>query len=329
MRYFKPFYDEFGFIHSIDKCSITFILKVQSDSIFSYIIDYFNKISDFYALKPDIKENLKPVSAMGWAKHFYRFLYGLCVFIGYYQYVDKFKDFKTVYNCRIEFNPNKLLVADYSFKDGLGGRDIILDICNYLKGISSDVIIKRVDYSCDIPVSIDDVIVPVSKKNKQTYKDTLYFGAPGSHGRLKIYNKTIESNLDYDCTRIEYTFKYNRGLNFEKIYVCGGGVDMNKIDNLTSNTRVLVRLCSALKASDIDYTLYLKDLNSRKRKEVISAVEDAGLCIKFDEDLVNFLVFQLSDYLGLDINKIQSVNVDSNGFIDVDLENSDCPFIDA
>ena len=92
---------------------------------------------------------------------------------------------KTEYNFTIEFNPNKL-------KDNA--------IIFYLLSISGEWYIKSYDLAVDIKVSILDLIVDNSGKRKMEiitngYDDKTYRIGKGD-GKLKIYNKKIESNLD-------------------------------------------------------------------------------------------------------------------------------------
>jgi len=98
-------------------------------------------------------------------------------------------------NLTIEFNPNKC-------KDDA----LILSI---LKS-STQWTIKSIDFALDIRENILNLIgFDKQKKSFLTTIDnglddkTYYMGV--RNNRVKIYNKRIESNLDYDLTRIEIT----------------------------------------------------------------------------------------------------------------------------
>lgn len=108
---------------------------------------------------------------------------------------DKYnKVINDTYNFTIEFNPNKLKKND---------------IIDYLLSISDDWYIKSFDLALDIKVSILDLIWDMSGKriekidNRGYDKKTIYLGT--GDGRIKIYNKKEESNLEItgDLTRIE------------------------------------------------------------------------------------------------------------------------------
>lgn len=98
------------------------------------------------------------------------------------------------YNFTIEFNPNKLKQND---------------IIDYLLNISGEWYIKSYDLAIDIKVSILDLIWDLSGKriekidNRGYDKKTVYLGT--GDGRIKIYNKKEESNIEIigDLTRVE------------------------------------------------------------------------------------------------------------------------------
>lgn len=107
---------------------------------------------------------------------------------------------RDVYNFTIEFNPNKL-------KE----NKIIL----YLLDISSEWFIKSLDVACDLKVNILDIIYDKGmKRNVHTFSkgfdDKTYVLGKGN-GRIKIYNKKKESNLDIvgDLTRVEISKEYD------------------------------------------------------------------------------------------------------------------------
>lgn len=334
LRYFNSFKDDYGFIHSIDKCSITFILKEQKVDAFDGIICEFCSLCDKYSIVPDIKKDLPPRSSLSWCKHLFKFRYGFVAFIGYYQMKDKNKkDWSTVYTVRLEFNPNKQLI-DYDYnKDSdfsvsfICGAAIVLDVCKYLNNISSSCQIKRVDYAIDLPLNLYDVIVPCSQKSHSFFKNTNYYGVSGSHGRLKIYDKQKESNLDNILTRVEYTFKYHQAIKFEDVYLLnymeGEKVEEKKI---TSNTRVLCRLCMTLKSNGIPYFDLIKDLNSRKRKEVIESVESSGFRLNVDSKNIDYLVDDLSNFLGLNLDENDILLLDKDGFVIIS-DDEEIPFL--
>ena len=100
----------------------------------------------------------------------------------------------STYNFTIEFNPNKL-------KDN--------NILMYLLSISGDWYLKSYDIAFDIKINILDLITDMSGKSFERVDSrgydnkTIYIGK--GDGRVKVYNKKKESNLDIlgYLTRIE------------------------------------------------------------------------------------------------------------------------------
>ena len=106
----------------------------------------------------------------------------------------------TTYNFTIEFNPNKI-----------ENRGILKCILS----ISDDWSIKSIDMAMDLKLNILD-LCGLDKGRKKDFRmftqgldnRTYYMGR--SNNRIKIYNKKIESNLDFDLTRVEITSKIDR-----------------------------------------------------------------------------------------------------------------------
>lgn len=105
-----------------------------------------------------------------------------------------FNNDNSKYNFTVEFNPNKL-------KDN--------KIIFYLLGLSGDWYIKSYDLAMDLKINILDLIIDSSGKKQMKilsngFDDKTYEIGKGD-GRLKIYNKKKESNLNIlgSLTRVE------------------------------------------------------------------------------------------------------------------------------
>lgn len=104
---------------------------------------------------------------------------------------------ETTFNFTIEFNPNKIDI-----------KGIIKQILK----MSPNWNIKSIDIAMDIKINIMD-LCGIDKERKKDFRmftqgldnRTYYIGR--TNNRIKIYNKKIESNLDYDLTRVEITSK--------------------------------------------------------------------------------------------------------------------------
>lgn len=111
------------------------------------------------------------------------------------------------FNLTVEFNPNKV-------KD----NKLLLHILK----CSTNWYVKSVDFAVDIKTNILNVVgFDKSQKNcLMTYDcggddKTFYIGK--GNNRVKVYNKTNESNLLYDLTRIEITRYFGDGDNLRII----------------------------------------------------------------------------------------------------------------
>ena len=121
---------------------------------------------------------------------------------------------KHKYNFTLEFNPNK--IHDNSSFDKLIKYIFSLSYDDYISFPLEWSII-----SCDFAFDIKENILNIGgfdkgrKRCLKTFDNggedkTYYIGKDDN--RLKIYNKKLESNLDYECTRIELSHSLNKKL---------------------------------------------------------------------------------------------------------------------
>lgn len=136
---------------------------------------------------------------------------GISFYFGFLHNSEKRSDNDSLkYNFTIEFNPNK--VQD---------NKILL----YLLDLSGEWYIKSLDLACDLKINILDIIYDKGLKRSvksisNGFDDKTYYIGKGS-GRVKIYNKKKESNLDIetDLTRIEISMEYDDyNVKYMKLY---------------------------------------------------------------------------------------------------------------
>ena len=185
--------------------------------------------------------------------------------------------------CFIEFNPNKLyncieLVRVLRF---LNNRNINLDLATY-------------DIAIDIPYSKKYVSLI---KDKRIYKKfcydcegkntTEYLGVNADAGRAKLYNKTIESNLNYDLTRLELTTSCTDYVTVEKqlpnLLVCGD-LDLLVQTKLSKSDYVLLQLL--WQCDDPSY--YFKQLG-RDKQEKLKPFISSNFSLNFSEKIFDQL----------------------------------------
>ena len=181
----------------------------------------------------------------------------------------------------LEFNPNKC-------RGQKGFERVYLKLLDYI--YSSELV--RFDLAIDIPVP---KYLCKLKKDGRNYQyiitqdgETEYLGRRNEIGFVKLYDKTKESKLDYDLTRLEITANKDT-LNMPDVVILPY---QNKIqDDLSSTDKVLVEL---LKSVD-NPAIYLRKLKYEKRKKIEQYLwEDVvrlDLC-SYDKILKRVLAYQ-------------------------------------
>lgn len=185
------------------------------------------------------------------------------------------------YNFTIQFNPNKI-------KDN--------KIIQYLLSLSGKWFIKSFDLAIDLKINILDIITDISGKNMMCVRSygydnkTIEMGK--GDGRLKIYNKKIESklNIQGDLTRIEVSREiddfpisdmknFDYGEVFPSLYLNQYIYSLSDYEDKT--------LFAILYAVQNGFPL--KDL-SRRYREKIRLMFEGGYKIRFDKTTANQVV---------------------------------------
>ena len=180
------------------------------------------------------------------------------------------------YNFTIEFNPNKL--RDNSFIMHILAR-------------FSNWIIKSFDLAIDIPVNILDLLLDIERKRKmQSYSlggDNITYRYGTGNGKIKIYNKKIESNLNIvgHLTRVEVSVELD-DFPVSKIKLYKLDVDLFpciylnqyvfSFSDYTSKNKTIMALLYAVQSG-----YPLKELTRVYRKQIKEMLE-GGSRIKFD-----------------------------------------------
>ena len=169
----------------------------------------------------------------------------------------------------IEYNPNKCMQDDLfnAFWKRLSEKLLTISLVRY-------------DVAIDIPLPRSQCrLIKEGKKMYQLIeKDdgiTEYLGQRSHSGFVKLYDKTIESDLDYALTRLEITLDANTSLVdvFPKVHIYDTQATLIFNDDLCENDKVLISL---LRACD-DKMFYLKSLSYRKRKKIEPYLADRVL----------------------------------------------------
>lgn len=196
--------------------------------------------------------------------------------------------------CFIEFNPNKLSDCPA--------------LSRILYFLNNRVSLELVLYDIAIDIPYNKKFVSLVK-DKRIYKKfcydcegkntTEYLGQTAEAGRAKLYNKTIESNLDCELTRLELTTSCTDYLvvqkQLPKLLVCGD-LDMLASTKLSKSDYVLLQL---LWLCD-DPSFYFKQLG-RDKQEKLKQFGSSNFSLNFTEKVFNHLIsiintFKEKDY---------------------------------
>ena len=277
LKYYKPI-EENGVIHSIDmlRLKLTFwqgeSVKVKNpkwtpfdDSQEEYIVKEYRYASD--KLLEDlqsIKFYMQGIDTDYWEtrkEYKYRHLITVktelsSITIGLGWNCSGKTDMSKGY---VEFNPNK--VCDT--------QQFIL-VMKHLRLACKHMILSRYDLAIDFPVKRVELGL-IKDFRKYSYEmnsledKTEYLGQRNKIGRVKLYNKTIESNLDYDLTRLEVTVGSCDFAEIQALIPSMTGLsECAAIDELTSTDKVLVEL---IRLQD-DKEIYYKKLGRRKAEKL-------------------------------------------------------------
>lgn len=193
----------------------------------------------------------------------------------------------------IEVNPNKCFIKPQCLVDVY----YTLSRC-----IGWEV--SRWDLAIDIPTDRMSVVLGKDqRKYELTFKNkedkTEYLGCRNEVGRVKVYNKTAESKLDYTLTRCEMTLPNYDDMNFfmkldaiiPEVWIAGTdtGVDLT---GLSDSQALLVELIRQQE----NPTIWLKRLEYRQRKKIEPYVFDGYKRLKVDITCIEYIIDELRDF---------------------------------
>lgn len=234
--------------YSIDMVRLNFCSGEQSQALSDYISRLMS-LGDYIEIK--YYPNYSPFKY----RHLWSFedSNGSCWSMGLSLGSEKDKGY-------IEFNPNKCM-----------NSDIFVRFWDELRFFTITRQIVRWDLAIDIPVSR---CLCVLKKDRRQYQSiikdaskTEYLGQRSHKGFVKLYDKTAESKLDYDLTRLEITLpreNFNLSDYWPEIYIMQSQCCIDDNLGLDSCNLVLVQL---LRDCD-NPNYYMKQLNPRRRKKI-------------------------------------------------------------
>lgn len=290
MDYFISLQDKNGYVHSVDNLVITYSINplFQSDYL-DIMIDSIHNLRDKH--KNDInyweRLNVNACSKYSWYCNHIHLDDGIYLSIGHYRDGLKEKRCYVVFPLlKLEVNPNKHW-----------GKPVLHDLFSIINKFCIDATLNRYDYAIDIPCKMSDVQVFNTLKEKGLYKGTRYFGQRNKDGFCRIYDKTKESNLDIDLTRVEHTFslvKHTKKKSFTTISILQHNAK-ESTQELTSNDLVILNLCKRLHQAGLEFEDILSKLNKVKRKKIYENLNGNYIELEFDEKLHDELLELVMD----------------------------------
>lgn len=164
----------------------------------------------------------------------------------------------------IEFNPNSFAEIEEFWDD----YKILMSYYNFPE-------IRRFDLAIDLPISRDNIAFIKDQRMYSCYRKspvdfTETLGKRNTVGRVKLYNKSIESRLSYPLTRLEITGNLDN-LNLPQV------IDLTE---LPISDKMLIK---AILEND-NVTLALADVSQYHRSRILNLIKDN--LISFDEDCI-------------------------------------------
>lgn len=301
MKYYNPYTDNMGCVHSIDMVYCEYFCFYSPEIM-------VDKFREFNTSHPDLEytEMLDRAchSKYSYYKDAVRFS-GVFIEFGRYNNYDKAtKTFDLLPMLQIRFNPNKYMDYDW-FSDLLS---LISSCCNSGR-------LRKYDYAIDLPVPMNAVQLFDCRREPGLFKGTRYYGQQGRHGYIKIYDKYKDMFrqgivVDVPLTRVEQTLFNGQPLRLEKIYIMDNNL-ITDYSSLKDTERAIVEMYSMLMANNLHYDLNLGRKMSVKLKPYLYG----GYKLIDYSNILDLLLSNLCKVLHADM-----LVTDSDGFISIDSE---------
>ena len=273
-------------LYSLDKLVLEFGIRKEDAQ----------RLMDLYSVKPNIEQWIS--NKLSVCRYNYRVLLNDDSFyIGFCPNWKKRNPY--IDGGRIEFNPSKVCF-DLEF----------ISVYSQLLSLIPKSLLKavRFDLAIDLPVARDKVYLIKDKRVYEEYSysainKTQYLGVRNNHGRVKVYNKALEQQLDIDLTRIEITIDYDKSTLEEvkkilpNLYILDSyqfSVDVGGTDKV-----ILIAVMN-------DMSL-LNELGRYKREKIKSYLEYARYDLTLDCVKYNTILQQIQELIYYDINHSYSL----------------------
>lgn len=296
MQYQNHKTDGYGYVHSVDMVVIDYYLKGSYKKLSEKLCELFSSdgVKSSLGNVPNFKYQY--YVDMVWCS-------GIVFHLGKYTDYDKTdKSWSTLDVMRLEVNPNKHL-----------GTPLMDKALEFIREWCTDGCLIRYDYAIDVPVSISDVLVIGSRKEKGLYKGTRYFGRRHAHGYLKIYDKALEQKDTGQKTRIEYTYKAGEIPMWENIVIRAPLSASADVPALSPTAKLYLDMLTEIRALGGEIEPYIERMNYRTWKQIEPHLY-SGMQLQLDNDILDDLLKVISGiFIIAEID--QKVNIDDDGFL--------------
>lgn len=192
-----------------------------------------------------------------------------------------------------DFNPNKVS-GDRRYKY----------LYNLILDHFKEVKIVRWDLAIDIPIERSYLKLKPDMRNYETHKShkgyTEYLGVRNTPGRVKLYDKTRESDLDYDLTRLEITVggkcEY-KDLAVPEVLGMVKQIGIDTLTNLTGTELVLYRLLLTAPDMMYEYKSLGRKMQAKLKPYLFREDKALILDIKTYTELLNIIRTFEKDYI--------------------------------
>jgi len=264
-------------IYSLDKLVLEFEMRGEDAQRLMDVYSLNSHVESWYSHKLSV------------CRYNYRFLLkdGNSFYIGFCP--NWRKDNRYTSYGRIEFNPSKVcLDSEFMFLYG--------QLLSFIPRFCLQPV--RFDLAIDLPVARDKVYL---LKDRRLYEErcysmnhrTQYLGVRNSHGRVKVYNKALEQQLNIDLTRIEITIDYDKSTYGEvkkilpSLYILDSfqfSVDIAGTDKV-----ILIAVMN-------DMSLF-NELGRKKKAKIKSYLEYAQFNLTLDYDKYNNVLQRIQELI--------------------------------
>lgn len=282
MKYWKTEKDQYGVTCSIDNLVFSYDLRITPSQAFDFWKTWFSTNIDGWNAE---KSSRLDRTTSEWDPYNYA-IWGAGIFV---KIGNGDKKLRLLDRIRFEINPNKHF-----------DEPVWTFLTEFIYAFCKDGYLERYDLACDFETIKENIVVR-SRKAESVVKGTLYFGRRSRHGFLKIYDKKLESDLEDNLTRVEYTLVPDGAIPTDEIFVAD--FKLNPDESLGSNAQDVYRLLMVIQSLGGDFVGEYNRLGRKMRANLKPFIFGGTLTWTFPVIACERLLNAVCDGLDLVLNK--------------------------